>query len=79
VTTAELCKRLTAAFRQAPQCAAVAVMDVYRLDRPDVSGCNWSFTLVLEPNGTPADAYGLAYAQVIPIARRAWNLAPQEV
>jgi len=54
-------------------------MDVYRLDRPDVSGCNWSFTLVLEPNGTPADAYGLAYAQVIPIARRAWNLAPQEV
>lgn len=75
LSKAELCARLTAAFRRQPGCASVSVIGVYRLASPDTSGCNWSFTLLLEPGGTPPEVYGKAYAELISIARTAWNLA----
>jgi len=55
-------------------CEKVVVVEVTPLDRPDTAGCNWSYTLVLETAGVPAEVYGLAYAHVIGMARSSWNL-----
>ena len=55
-------------------CENVNVVDVTPLDKPDTAGCNWSFTLVLDAAGVPAEVYGLAYAHVIGMARSSWNL-----
>ena len=52
----------------------MVVVDVTSLERPDTAGCNWSYTLVLDAAGVPAEVYGLAYAQVIGMARSSWNL-----
>ncbi len=70
----ELCARITALMQSCEGCEKVAVLEVTPLDRPDSTGCNWSFTLVLDTAGVPAEVYGLAYAQVIGMARSRWNL-----
>jgi hypothetical protein len=48
----ELVRWLTAQFQTYPECAAVSVEKVTRLDGPDSEGCNWSRTLVLNSAGT---------------------------
>lgn len=71
---AELLERLSALMRACEGCERVAVTGVDRLDQPDTEGCTWSMSIVLEPNGVPAEVYGLAYASVIALARASWNL-----
>jgi len=70
----ELLARVTALMQSNEGCEGVTVVGVTRLDRPDEAGCNWSFTLVLDTAGVAAEVYGLAYAQVIGMARSSWNL-----
>jgi hypothetical protein len=70
----ELLARVTALMQSCEGCENVGVVDVTALDRPDTTGCNWSFTLVLDAAGVPPEVYGLAYAQVIAMARSSWNL-----
>jgi hypothetical protein len=70
----ELLARVTALMQSCEGCENVGVVDVTPLDRLDTAGCNWSFTLVLDAAGVPAEVYGLAYAQVIAMARSSWNL-----
>jgi hypothetical protein len=69
---AELLARVTTLMQSCEGCENVTVVGVDPLDRPDTAGCNWSFTLVLDAAGVAADV--LAYAQVIGMARSAWNL-----
>jgi hypothetical protein len=70
----ELLARVTALMQSCEGCENVVVLGVTPLDKPDTAGCNWSFTLVLDASGVPAEVYGLAYAQVIGMARSSWNL-----
>ena len=70
----ELAARVSALMQSCDGCEDVVVLDVTPLDGPDTEGCNWSFTLVLDTAGVPAEVYGLAYAQVIGMARSSWNL-----
>jgi hypothetical protein len=70
----ELLARVTALMQSCEGCENVGVVGVTPLDRPDTAGCNWSFTLVLDAAGVPPEVYGLAYAQVIAMARSSWNL-----
>jgi hypothetical protein len=70
----ELLARLSALMQSCEGCENVGVVDVTPLDGPDTAGCNWSFTLVLDAAGVPPEVYGLAYAQVIAMARSSWNL-----
>ena len=70
----ELLARVSALMQSCEGCENVRVVDVTPLDRPDNAGCNWSFTLVLEAVGVAPEVYGLAYAQVIGMARSSWNL-----
>ena len=71
---AELLARVTALMQSCEGCENVSVLGITPLDGPDTAGCNWSFTLVLDTAGVPAEVYGLAYAQVIAMARSSWNL-----
>ncbi|HZO02242.1 MAG TPA: hypothetical protein VFB93_13690 [Burkholderiales bacterium] len=70
----ELLARVTALMQSCEGCETVGVVGVTPLDRPDSAGCNWSYTLELEAAGVPPEVYGLAYAQVIALARSSWNL-----
>jgi len=70
----ELLARVTALMQSCEGCENVSVVGITPLDGPDTAGCNWSFTLVLDTAGVPAEVYGLAYAQVIGMARSSWNL-----
>ena len=70
----DLLARVSALIQSCDGCENVVVLDVTPLDSPDTAGCNWSFTLVLDTAGVPAEVYGLAYAQVIGMARSSWNL-----
>ena len=70
----ELLARVTVLMQSCEGCENVNVVDVTPLDKPDTAGCNWSFTLVLDAAGVPAEVYGLAYAHVIGMARSSWNL-----
>jgi hypothetical protein len=74
LTRDELLVRVTALMQSCEGCESVGVAGVTLLDRPDTTGCNWSYTLELDTAGVSADVYGLAYAQVIAIARSSWNL-----
>jgi hypothetical protein len=70
----ELLTRVTALMQSCEGCETVGVVGVTALDGPDSAGCNWSYTLLLDAAGVPAEVYGLAYAQVIAMARSSWNL-----
>ena len=70
----ELLARVTALMQSCEGCEGVGVIGVTSLDGPDEAGCNWSFTLVLDTAGVAPEVYGLAYAQVIGMARSSWNL-----
>lgn len=74
----ELLARVTALMQSCEGCESVSVVDVMPLDGPEsaraTDGCNWSFTLVLDAAGVAPEVYGLAYAQVIAMARSSWNL-----
>ena len=70
----ELLARVTALMQSCEGCENVTVIAVTPLDSRDNAGCNWSFTLVLNTAGVPAEVYSLAYAQVIAMARSSWNL-----
>ena len=70
----ELLARVTALMQSCEGCENVGVVAVTPLDGPDTAGCNWSFTLVLDAAGVTPEVYGLAYAQVIGMARSSWNL-----
>lgn len=76
MSRAELLARVTALMQSCEGCESVGVVGVTPLDRPDAAGCNWSYTLELDAAGVPAEVYGLAYTQVIGIARGSWNLTP---
>ena len=71
---ADLLACVTALMQSCEGCEKVSVVGVMALDGPDTAGCNWSFTLVLDTAGVPAEVYGLAYAHVIAMARSSWNL-----
>ena len=71
---AELLGRVTALMQSCEGCEKVTVVGVTPLDGPDTDGCNWSFTLVLDTQGVEPEVYGLAYAQVIAMARSSYNL-----
>jgi hypothetical protein len=71
----ELIRRLTAMMQSWEGCEKVRVLEIYRLDPPDNVGCNWSSTLMLEPNGTEPEVYALGYGAIIATARESWNLA----
>jgi hypothetical protein len=75
---AELLARVTSLIQSCEGCEKVGVVGVTALERPDEEGCNWSNTLALDPAGVAPEVYGLAYAQVIAIARSSWNLAGSE-
>src|SRR5258706_11119638 len=66
---AELLTRVSALMQSCEGCETVTVVGVTPLDGPDTDGCNWSFTLVLNTAGGGPEVYGLAYSQVIPMAR----------
>ena len=74
VAEAELRRWLTAQFQTHPQCAAVTVEQIFRLDMPDAEGCNWSRTLVLDPHGVAATDYAMPYAAIVEKARKAFIL-----
>jgi hypothetical protein len=74
LSRAELLARVSALMQSCEGCENVGVVGVTPLDGPDRAGCNWSFTLVLDTAGVAAEVYGLAYAQVIGMARSSWNL-----
>lgn len=71
----DLLERLTRMIQSCEGCENVKVIGCYPLDTPDKAGCNWSMTLVMEPNGTEAPVYALGYATILPTARESWNLA----
>ena len=74
VAEADLARWLTAQFQAYPECAAVTVEQVFRLELPDSEGCNWSRTLVLDPHGVPPTEYAIAYAAIVEKARKAFLL-----
>ena len=74
---AELLARVTSLIQSCEGCEKVAVVGVTALERPDEEGCNWSNTLALDAAGVAPEVYGLAYAQVIALARSSWNLQEQ--
>jgi len=74
---AELLARVSSLMQSCEGCENVRVTGVMALDRPDEKGCNWGFTLWLDPAGVAPEVYGLAYAQVIATARESWNLQPE--
>src|SRR5687768_7700348 len=74
LSRSELLAYVTALMQSCEGCESVSVVEVTPFDRPDTTGCNWSYTLVLEAAGVPPEVYGLAYAQVIGMARSSWNL-----
>jgi hypothetical protein len=74
LSVGELCARVTALMQSCEGCESVVVLGVDALDRPDKTGCNWGYTLVLDAAGVAPEVYGLAYAQVIAMARSSWNL-----
>ena len=71
----DLLERLTRMIQSCEGCENVKVVECFHLDPPDKAGCNWSMTLVLQPNGTEAPVYALGYATILPTARESWNLA----
>ncbi len=71
---ADLLACVSALMQSCEGCEKVSVLGVTALDGADTGGCNWSYTLVLDTAGVPAEVYGLAYAQVIAMARSRWNL-----
>ena len=77
LSRAELMARVSSLIQSCEGCHGVAVVGVTALDRPDEEGCNWSNTLVLDAAGVAPEVYGLAYAQVIALARSSWNLQEQ--
>jgi hypothetical protein len=70
----DLLARVSALMQSFEGCENITVVGVTPLDGPDTDGCNWSFTLVLDTAGVSPEVYGLAYAQVIAMARSSWNL-----
>lgn len=78
VDEGDLVRWLSAQFQTYPGCSAVSVERVVRMDRPDAQGCNWSRTLVLNPGGTPPEAYAVAYAAIVEMGRSAFNLKVEE-
>lgn len=78
VDEGDLVRWLSAQFQSYPGCSTVTVERVARLDKPDTHGCNWSRTLVLNPGGTPPQAYAQAYAAIVEMGRKAFNLKAEE-
>ena len=76
VDEGDLLRWLSAQFQTYPQCATVRVEAIFRLDAPDSHGCNWSRTLFLDSGGASPTDYAPAYAAIVEIARKAFNLRP---
>jgi len=74
VDESDLLSWLSAQFQTYPGCLAVTVEQVIRLEKPDTEGCNWSRTLFLNPAGVPATDYAPAYAEIVEMGRKAFNL-----
>lgn len=74
VGEADLVRWLTEQFQSYPDCALVSVEGVFRLETPDSEGCNWSRTLVLNPQGVPPTLYVVPYAAIVEKARKAFVL-----
>lgn len=74
VDEADLVRWLSAQFQTYPGCSGVSVQQVVRLEAPDSHGCNWSRTLFLDSAGASPVDYALAYAAIVEIGRKAFNL-----
>jgi hypothetical protein len=74
LTSDDLINRLTAMIQTFQGCDQVRVLEITRLDPPDSHGCNWSYSMVLDPAGVDPVVYGLAYALSVGSARPSWNL-----
>lgn len=74
LTLAQLRDWLTEEIRAHPGCEEVQVLGLFRLERADRDGCNWSYTLVLDTGGAPAPVYALAYAKVLARGRARFNV-----
>ncbi len=70
----DLVRWLSAQFQTFPGCSSVSVERVVRLDAPDSHGCNWSRTLFLDSAGAAPTDYAPAYAAIMDMARKAFNL-----
>jgi hypothetical protein len=76
VDEADLVRWLSAQFQTYPGCATVSVEQVIPLGAPDSHGCNWSRTLFLDSGGASPLDYAPAYAAIVDMARKAFNLKP---
>jgi hypothetical protein len=76
VDEADLALWLSAEFQAYPGCSTVSVASLIRLDAPDTQGCNWSRTLFLDSGGASPTDYAPAYAAIVEMARKAFNLKP---
>jgi hypothetical protein len=74
VDEADLVRWLSAQFQTYPGCSGVSVEQVIRLESADSQGCNWSRTLFLDSGGAPPTDYAPAYAAIVEMGRKAFNL-----
>ncbi|MGQ0546105.1 MAG: hypothetical protein ACT4P3_12345 [Betaproteobacteria bacterium] len=56
----------------------MSVQEVVPLEKPDAEGCNWSRTLFLDAAGASSEDYAPAYAAIVDMGRKAFNLKPAE-
>ena len=68
-----LAKWLTAELKKQPGCGGCSVSSVYKLERPDPEGINWSYGLAIG-QGTAPGVLDAALSVVLPIARQRFNL-----
>ena len=75
MAAAQLRDWLTAEIRTHKGCEKLEVLGISRLESSDPDGCNWSYSLVVDPGGAAAPVYALACAQAVGRARAIFNLA----
>jgi hypothetical protein len=75
VSPAELQRWLTAEIRKHEGCGGVRVIAITRLHRAGPDGCNWSYSLVVEPAGVPPRVYAMACIEVVTRGRALFNVS----
>ena len=68
-----LAKWLTAELKKQPGCGGCSIPSVYKLERPDPEGFNWSYAVAIGQDAT-SEVLEAALAVVLPIARQRFNL-----
>ena len=75
VSPTELRRWLTAEIRKHKGCEEVRVIGVTRLHKAGPDGCNWSYSLVVDPAGAPAPVYALACIDAVSRGRELFNVS----